>query len=151
MPREPRSSLPGGTYHCINRGVGRRPLFLDSDDYEVFIRLMFAMEKLHQVQIPAFCLMPNHWHIVLTCERSTQMSAFFKRLLNAHTKRHHVKYETVGHGPIYQGRFKSIYIEDEQAFNNTCNYVEDNPARAKLVVHNDQWHWSSRRLGQSRD
>lgn len=151
MARIPRNQLPPGRYHCINRGVNRQLLFIDNDDYRWFNDQLLLARKNFAIDIPAYCLMPNHWHIVVEVQHNIQMSKMFQYLLNEQTRRHHAKYRTIGHGPIYQGRFKSFLIKDDRAFENICNYIEQNPVRASIVSLKEQWLWSSanaRRLGQ---
>lgn len=143
MARIPRSKLPGGYYHCINRGAKRATIFLDEEDYFAFEKHLIEVAARHSLIIRAYCLMPNHWHIVLECQNAANMSAMFKKLLNWHTKFHHEKYFTIGHGPIYQGRFKSFQIENEELLNTVCRYVEENPLRAGLVSKVGEWLWSS--------
>lgn len=151
MARIPRNQLPGGWYHCINRGADRKTIFFDYDDYHWFLKTLHKYASQNGIQLSAFCLMPNHWHIVLNCAQSANMTSLFKKLLHDHTRRHHSKYLTIGHGPIYQGRFKSFLIQDEEALNTVNNYVVLNPVRASLAKSVDEWPWSSQAWGQSRD
>ena len=144
MARIPRSLLPPGWYHCINRGTNRQPIFSDDEDYFQFEAYFLRTAKHHALDVAAYCLMPNHWHIVLECRRIAAMSAMFKDVLNWHTKRHHAKYGTIGHGPIYQGRYKSLVVKDELALATICQYVEMNPVKANLVSEAIDWRWSSR-------
>jgi len=142
MGRIPRETLQGGYYHCINRGVGRREIFHDNLDYKIFIHLMRRSQKKYSVDILSYCLMPNHWHMVLSTNSGKQLSQFFSSLLNSHTKSYHARYKTIGHGPIYQGRFKSIVIPEEDV-HAVCRYVERNPIVANLVDKAHEWNWSS--------
>jgi REP element-mobilizing transposase RayT len=114
----------------------------------LFSRQRLATARETGITIKAFCLMPNHWHIVCHCKQSTDMSQMFKKLSNAHTRRHHSRFQTIGHGPLYQGRFKSFLIKDENALDQICRYVEMNPVRAKLVENPEEWQWTG---GQSSD
>lgn len=142
MARVPRKYLPSGWFHCINREAGRKTLFFEFDDYKWFRDNMIATARETRITIKAFCLMPNHWHIVCHCKQSTDMSQMFKKLSNAHTRRHHSRFQTIGHGPLYQGRFKSFLIKDEAALDHICRYVEMNPVRAKLVENPEEWQWT---------
>lgn len=144
MARTPRSQLPGGWYHCINRGANRATIFFDDQDYSTFESNLRDVANRNGLEVGAYCLMPNHWHIVLHCHAACEMTATFKELLNWHSRAHHTKYRTTGLGPIYQGRFKSFPIKDERALNTICEYVELNPVRAGLVAEANAWRWSSR-------
>jgi putative transposase len=142
MGRKPRNTLPGGYYHCVNRGVGRRTIFHDRMDFEIFIYLMKKSQKRYPLDISSFCLMPNHWHIVLSAESGTRLSHFFSSLLNSHTRSYHAKYDSIGQGPIYQGRYKSILVPEESV-HSVCRYVERNPVASNLVTDAKDWRWSS--------
>jgi len=141
MARIPRNKLAPGWYHCINRGVGRQTLFFDEDDYRWMYEKLASTASQYELELRVFCLMPNHWHIVLYCSSPLQMSAFFKKVLHEHTRRHHAKYLKIGHGPIYQGRFKSFLITSEEALNEISNYVLQNPIRAGLTKCMEEWKW----------
>ncbi len=144
MGRHPREILPGGYFHCINRGVGRREIFHEQRDYETFVHLMRRSQKKYPVNISAYCIMPNHWHIVLSAETGKHLARFFSSLLNSHTKWYHAKNKSIGNGPIYQGRYKSLPIPEE-AVHSVCRYVERNPLAALLVADACDWPWSSHR------
>ncbi|MGE4210768.1 MAG: transposase [Oligoflexales bacterium] len=144
MTRIPRSRLPPGWFHCINRGANRAQIFFDDDDYRWFVNALTQGAQVFSLTLSTYCIMPNHWHVVLHCEDISFMSSMFKKLLNDQTRRHHAKYQTIGHGPLYQGRFKSFPIKDDEALNVICAYIENNPVRAKLVNEAAAWPWSSR-------
>jgi putative transposase len=143
MARIPRSKLSPGWFHCINRGVNRNTIFFDDHDYAVFRNDLIQTASKLGLSIGAFCLMPNHWHIVINCSAIETLSSLFKNLSTSHATRHHTKYKTTGYGSIYQGRYKSIPIEDEIILGTICDYVELNPVRANLVSNSDEWKWSS--------
>ena len=147
MARAPRSKLPPGWFHCINRGVNRRIIFDKRDDYSWFTSSLLNYAFDCDLTIKSFCLMPNHWHIVLHCNDTKSMSHMFRKLLNAHTKYFHCKNGTIGYGPIYQGRYKSIPILDNETLQTICEYVEMNPVRANLVKNTTDWPWSSANAG----
>jgi putative transposase len=142
MPRTPRSQLQAGHFHCINRGVNRQDIFFNPDDYNWFAQALVMRAAKLGVELNAVCLMPNHWHIVATVQSSGHLSQLFGGLLNAHTRRHHAKYENIGHGPIYQGRYKSIPIKDKEALVSICRYVRENAVRASLAKTLSDWPWS---------
>lgn len=144
MGRLPRQYLTPGSYHCLNRGVKRERIFLDAEDYELFQTRLLKGAEQNCLTVRAYCLLPNHWHIVLECLEIEDMSVMFKNLLNWHTRHHHTKYRTIGHGPIYQGRYKAFYIRNESSLGAICQYVELNAVRAGLVAHPEDWQWSSK-------
>lgn len=143
MPRGPRQAPGGFVYHALNRGVARLPLFEKDGDYEAFERVLaLAMEK-HPTRILGYCLMPNHWHIVLWPRRDGELTAFLRWLTHTHSMRWHAHYHTSGTGHIYQGRFKCFPIEADDHFYTVLRYVERNALRADLVRRAEDWRWCS--------
>jgi len=127
----------------MNRAVARLPLFEKPADYDAFERVLaLALEK-HPIRLLAFCLMPNHWHMVLWPEQDDQLTAFLRWLTHTHTQRWHAHYHTAGTGHLYQGRFKSFPIEQDDHLLTVLRYVERNPLRAGLVSRAERWRWSS--------
>jgi putative transposase len=153
MGRPPRITEPGLAYHILNRRVMRLPLFRKDDDYLAFERVL--AESLARPDAPrllAWCLMPNHWHLVVQAGRQTDLSTWMQWVTVTHTHRWHAHTHTTGEGPLYQGRFKSFPIQTDHHFLMVCRYVEANAKRARLVKRAEQWRWGSlwtRRRGGS--
>jgi putative transposase len=145
MPRKPRNSLGGVVYHVLNRGNGRRRIFFTPKDYLAFlVALADAARAVPGVRILAWCVMPNHWHLVLWPRRDGELSAFVRRLTQAHAQRHRVAHDRVGYGSLYQGRYKSFPVQPDDAnFLILCRYVERNALRARLCRRAEQWRWGS--------
>jgi len=95
------------------------------------------------VGLLAYCLMPNHWHFLLRPEANHDPARFMQRLTITHTRRWKEHYHEVGHGPLYQGRFKSFPVQDDAHLRTVARYIERNALRAKLVKRAQDWHWSS--------
>ena len=102
--------------------------------------------ELSPMRVLAYCLMPNHWHLVLHPENDGDLSKFMHRVTLTHTQRFHAKTRTIGYGHIYQGRYKSFPVQDNQYFLSLVRYVERNAKRASLVGRSEQWRWSSAHL-----
>jgi putative transposase len=144
MPRIARGAPGGQVYHVLNRGNGRKRLFHKPADYAAFQDLLFEVAEAVPVRILAWCLMPNHWHLVLWPRADGQLSNFMLRLTTAHVRRHHAHYHTSAGGHLYQGRYKSFPVQDDLHFLVLCRYVEANPLRAGLVERDAaRWRWSS--------
>ncbi|MHB1155931.1 MAG: transposase [Phycisphaerales bacterium] len=119
-------------------------LFDDETDYAAFSRvLMQAVEREPGARLLGYCLMPNHWHLVLWPRRDGQLSQFMRWLTVTHTQRWHAHRHTSGTGPVYQGRFKSFPIEQDDHLLTVLRYVERNALRGKLVACAEDWRWSS--------
>jgi putative transposase len=143
MPRKLRVIAAGGIYHVLNRRVGRLPLFEDDGDFAAFEKILEEVGPMFPVRIFAYCLMPNHWHLLVGPEKAGAMSSFLQRLTLTHVRRWHAHRRTVGEGPVYQGRFKSFPIQDDGHLLTVARYVERNPLRAGLVRQAQNWRWSS--------
>ncbi len=153
MGRPLRITQPGLAYHVLNRRVMRLPLFQKDDDYAAFERVLAeSLERPDAPDLLAWCLMPNHWHLVVHARARTNLSTWMQRLTVTHTHRWHAHTRTAGEGPLYQGRFKSFPVQQEAHFLTLCRYVEANARRAKLVKRAEDWRWGSlcvRRGGKS--
>ncbi|MEM6365854.1 MAG: transposase [Planctomycetota bacterium] len=143
MPRPPRADEAGGLYHVLNRANLRATIFHKELDYIAFERILSEALESYPVQLLSYCLMPNHWHLVLRPTEDRAMSRFMKWVSGTHTMRYHAHYQTSGSGHVYQQRFKSFPIQDDEHFLTVCRYVERNALRAKLVKRAEDWRWGS--------
>lgn len=135
---------PGGmVFHVLNRGVGRMKLFQNNSDYLAFERVIAETLKVLPIRICCYCLMPNHWHLLLWPERDNDLAAFMQRLTITHVARWQRQRRRVGFGHIYQGRFKSFPVAKDKYFHVVARYIERNAQRAKLVKRAADWRWSS--------
>ena len=139
-------------FHALNRGVGKMKVFWTDRDYLAFEETIEQTLRLYRMRVLAYCLMPNHWHFVLWPENDGDLSAFLQRLTNTHTQRWQRAKNKVGHGHLYQGRFKSFPVETDDHFYRLVRYVERNALRANLVEAAESWRWGSlwRRVEQVR-
>ena len=143
MGRPLRAASGNVVYHVLNRANARRTLFEDDGDYAAFERVLVqACERL-SMRLLAYCVMPNHWHLVAWPRQDGDLSRFMNWLTLTHTQRWHQHRHTVGEGHVYQGRFKSFPVETSEYLLSVCRYVERNPVRAGLVDRVEQWRWSS--------
>ena len=95
------------------------------------------------MRILSYCLMPNHWHMVLYPAQDGDLSRFLHWITLTHTQRYHAAKRTIGHGHIYQGRYKSHVVQTNEYYLQLVRYVERNPLRAGLVTHAEDWRWGS--------
>jgi putative transposase len=135
---------PGGyVYHVLNRTVAGLPLFRKEADYEAFERIMIEAQERHPLRILAWCLMRNHWHFVVWPREDGEVTDYFRWLAHTHAMRWHVAHNTVGRGHLYQGRFKSFPIEEDDHFFTASRYVERNALTAGVVRRAEEWRWGS--------
>jgi putative transposase len=143
MPRRLRFSTAGFVFHALNRAVGRAPLFAKEADYAAFEKVLRQAHEEVPTRLLAFCLMPNHWHLVLWPAQDGELSRYLHWVTMTHSQRWHAHHHTTGTGPLYQGRFKSFPVQEDEHLLTVCRYVERNPLRAGLVKRAQHWRWSS--------
>ena len=143
MGRPLRPTSADVVYHVLNRANGRQRLFDDDGDYVAFERVLAQACVRVAMRLLAYCVMPNHWHLVVWPRHDGDLSRFMNWLTLTHTQRWHQHRHTVGEGHVYQGRFKSFPVETNEYLLTVCRYVERNPIRAGLVERVEQWRWSS--------
>jgi putative transposase len=143
MPRRLRCNTGGYVYHALNRAVGRATLFHKVGDYAAFVKALRQAKDWRPLRLLGYCLMPNHWHLVLWPARDGDLSEFLRWLTVTHTQRYHAHYHSAGTGPLYQGRFKSFPIQEDGHLWTVLRYVERNALRAGLVRRAEAWRWSS--------
>ena len=130
-------------YHVLNRSVAGLPLFRKEADFEAFERIMIEAHALHPLRILAWCAMRTHWHFVVWPQEEGEVTAYFRWLAHTHAMRWHVAHNTVGRGHLYQGRFKSFPIQEDEHFLTVCRYVERNALTANVVRRAENWRWGS--------
>ncbi len=97
MARRKRVCLPGLVYHVINRGNNRQAIFLEDEDYEKYLGLIYRYKGLFNFKLFAFCLMTNHVHLLIQVGEKKTISQIMQSLTNAHTRHYNFKYQTSGH------------------------------------------------------
>ena len=144
MARPRRNTPEGYCYHVLSRGNARQTVFPKPADFEAFLRLFDAAHEIVSMRIVGFCLMPNHFHLVLWPREDGDLSRWMQWVLTTHVRRYHEHHQTSGH--VWQGRFKAFPIQENQHLLSVLRYAERNPLRAKLVKSAADWPHSSLRL-----
>ncbi len=136
-----RACEAGFTYHVLNRGNARSEVFHKPADYAAFLQVI--CEATIRVPMPmlAYCLMPNHFHLVVRPHGDRDLSRWMHWLLTTHVRRYLKYYSHTGH--VWQGRFKAFAAQDDDHLITVGRYVERNPVRAGLVTRAEDWPWSS--------
>ena len=150
MPRQARNAPGGLVYHVLNRANGRLRLFKKPEDFLAFERVLKEAHAQVPIRILGWCFMPNHWHFVLWPESDGQLTAFMRKLTHTHAQRWKTAHNAVGHGHLYQGRFKSFPVQSDEHLLTLLRYVERNPLRAKIVRRAEQWRWGSYHVRRTR-
>jgi putative transposase len=148
-------------YHIFNRGVEKRVIFLDEKDFTRFLKTIFyyqlkgprprfsrynpfihnnlSSEKI--VDIVVFCLMPNHFHLLLKQVNENGISEFLRKVSNSYTRYFNTKYRRVG--PLFQGQFKAVLVETNEQSIHVSRYIHLNPLVSNLVKDLKDYIWSS--------
>lgn len=157
MPRRLVPLETGEIYHVLNRGVEKRKIFLSKSDFEHFLdaighyknsgsklsRISGTKSKANKelVEILAFCLMPNHFHLLLKQKAEGGISQFMGRLANSFTKYFNLKYDRVG--PLFQGEFKAVSVDNDEQLLHLSRYIHLNPVTANIIRDAGKYQWSS--------
>ena len=140
MPRPLRPIDDRLVYHVINRGNNRAPVFFDDQDYAAFLKAVADLKQRRPFEFYGYCLMPNHVHLLIR-PLETPISRIMQSLLVSHTQRYHRCHHSGGH--VWQGRFKSPVIQDDDHLLTVLRYIEANPLRAGMVEAAGDYRWSS--------
>ncbi|OGM99988.1 MAG: hypothetical protein A3B91_03260 [Candidatus Yanofskybacteria bacterium RIFCSPHIGHO2_02_FULL_41_29] len=143
MGRVPRVDIGNQFYHILNRANARLPIFNKDKDFEAFEKILEQARERYSMRIISYCLMPNHWHLILNPRKDGDLNLFMQWITLTHTQRWHAHYHSVGYGHLYQGRYKSFLIQNDSYLLTACKYVESNAFRAKLADKAEEWTWSS--------
>ena len=130
-------------FHVLNRGVRKARLFETDDDYAAFLDIVVATMGRHPIAVFAYCIMPNHFHFLMSPAHDGQLSRFMQIMTVTHSKRWHQWRGTNGTGHVYQGRFKAFAVQNDRHFLRVCRYVERNALRARLSTSAEAWPWGS--------
>lgn len=143
MPRPLRTAPGGFVYHVLNRANGKRRIFEHDRDYLAFERVLGEVQERIPMRILSWCVMPNHWHLLLWPWADGDLSRYMRLVTLTHTQRRHAYCASAGTGHLYQGRFKSFVVQSDSHFLTVSRYVEANALRGKLVQRAEEWRWGS--------
>jgi REP-associated tyrosine transposase len=140
MPRRYRVIIPGLPHHCTHRGNRRNETFKEADDYQIYLRLLWKYVQRYALRIWAYCLMPNHVHLIAVPCDETSLSETIQCVDGTYATLFNGLYDSTGH--LWEGRFYSS-VMDEAYLRNAVRYVERNPIRSGLVARAEDYRWSS--------
>jgi putative transposase len=143
MPRQLRNALGDHVYHVLNRANGKAQIFHTPEDYREFEHLLVEANERFTMRILAYTIMPNHWHLLLYPREDRDMPEFMHWLSTTHAALFRNKTQTLGHGHLYQGRYKSFIVDTDAYLLTVLKYIERNPVRAKLSKSPEEWRWGS--------
>ncbi|VBB09367.1 Hypothetical protein LUCI_4657 [Lucifera butyrica] len=140
MPRKAREKSESGIYHIIMRGINRQTIFEEEEDQAHFLQTLGKYKEKSQYKVYAYCLMGNHVHLLLKIGIEP-LEQVMRRLCGSYVYWYNTKYQRVGN--LFQDRFKSEPVQDEQYFQIVQRYIHQNPVKAGLVKEVGEYKWSS--------
>ncbi|HEY4687804.1 MAG TPA: transposase [Anaerolineae bacterium] len=142
MPYRKIEFRAGEHYHVYNRGNNFQGIFFERENYSYFLRLLCEHLTAEAVDIVAYCLMPNHYHL-LVCLKVDNLSNFMQPFGLAYTKAINRRYHRVG--SLFQGPFKAVRVDRDEYALHLSRYIHLNPVSARLVERPEDWEFSSYR------
>ncbi len=118
-------------------------IFFKEEEYQLLEQILKDGVVKYNMRMLAYCIMPNHFHLVLYPRNDGDLQRFMQWVTLTHTQRWHTQHKSIGTGHLYQGRYKSFLIEKDAHLLTIVRYVERNPLRAKLVKKITNWKYSS--------
>ena len=140
MARPLRLEFEGALYHVTSRGDRREPIVDDDDDRLEWLSVLGDALDRFQAVAYAYCLMDNHYHVVLQTHRPN-LSRLMRHVNGVYTQRYNQRHGKAGH--LFQGRFKAVLVDEDAYFLEVCRYVDLNPVRARMVKHPRHWAWKA--------
>jgi putative transposase len=140
MPRRKTEFLADHYYHVYNRGVGAETLFPSPENYLYFIRLLLRNGTRYAVTVVAYCLMPNHYHLLLRPHRDHNGSKLMHSLASSYSQALNQRLQR--RGPLFQGRFCAIWVDRDEYLTQVARYIHANPVVAGLVAKAEAWPYS---------
>ena len=140
MPYRRTQFVAGEYYHLYNRGIDRQLIFLERENYLFFLRRWQTYVSNAEVELVAYCLMPNHYHLLVHL-RTDDLSRLLQRLLLSYSKAFNRRYDRVG--SLFEGPFKSAHVDRDEYLLHLSRYIHLNPVLAGLVAKAEDWEYSS--------
>ena len=143
MARPLRIEYPDAIYHVMNRGKGRQKVFLREEDRGEFLKLLEEIHRRWKVEIYAYCLMDNHYHVCLGTPLGN-LSRVMRHVDGVYTQRFNRAHKT--DGSLFRGRYKALVIDEDEYLGSVVRYIHLNPVKAGLVREPKDYGWSTHRV-----
>lgn len=140
MPRQARKKSESELYHIMLRGINKQQIFLDDEDYEKFLWVLHEVKQVSEYKLFAYCLMGNHIHLLIKCEKEP-LESIFRRIGGKFVYWYNAKYQRVGH--LFQDRFKSEPVDSDSYLFSVIRYIHQNPVKASLCDNINDYRYSS--------
>jgi len=139
MARQARERCESGVYHIVTRGINRQDIFCDHEDYQRFLGTLEKV-KIDKFDVYGYCLMSNHVHLLIH-EKSEEIHQIMKRICTSYAWWYNRKYQRTGY--LFQGRYRSECVEDDEYLLTVIRYIHNNPVKAGMVSKPEDYCWSS--------
>lgn len=151
MARLPRLTVPGYPHHVIQRGNNRQAIFLAPEDYRFMLDLLAEQAKKFQVEIHAYALMGNHFHLLATPQTGDGLPLMMQAVGRSYVRYFNRRHQRTG--TLWEGRYRSTIVQSERYLLACMAYIDLNPVRAAMVAQAGEYPWSSaaHHLGRSHD
>jgi putative transposase len=143
MPSQRPAYLPGGTYHLYNRGAHKASIFREADNYLFVLRKVKHYCQALALTPVAYCLMPNHYHVLVRQDGEHRAGLLPQRVFNSYTKAFNKRYGRSG--TLFEGNYKVLAVEEESHLLHLCRYIHANPVKGGLVADPADWPYSNYR------
>lgn len=141
MPRKPRNYEKTPFFHVITQGIDKTYIFEKSEDIKYYIKTMYKLKKIQEIDIISYCIMNNHAHILIKTEHLEELSKYMQRLNTIYGKYYNKKYNRVGY--VFRDRYKAEGIYSESHLYNCIKYIYDNPVKAGICNKAEEYPYSN--------
>ena len=143
MPRRRLAGSGGFVFHVMNRSAKQLTLFDGPSEYQTFLQVLADADAACPMRLLEYCVMPNHWHLLVWPERDDQLSRYMRWITGVHAQRWRQARGQPGKGAVYQGRYRWVAVQDGKHYDVARRYIQQNPVRAQFVACQKDWPWSS--------
>ena len=141
MPARKLSFVQGYFYHIYNRGAGRQSVFREADNYLFFLRRLKKYAHELDIAVIAYCLMPNHFHLLVRQDGEERAGLLVQRCCNSYAKAFNKRYERTG--TLFEDRYQAIAVDSDAYLLHLCRYIHANPVRHGLASPLEEWPYSN--------
>ncbi len=141
MPARTLTFVQDHFYHLYNRGAGRQPIFRETDNYLFFLRRLKQYARDLNVTVIAYCLMPNHYHLLVRQDGVEPAGLLPQRCSNSYAKAFNKRYERSG--ALFEDRYQALAVDSEAYLLHLCRYIHANPVRHGLAAQLEEWPYSN--------
>jgi REP element-mobilizing transposase RayT len=132
---------PNSYYHIYNRGAHRIDIFRSDADYVFLLKKLKELTARYNISVVAYCLMSNHYHLLLRQNGEFEISSLMQALFNSYSKAFNIKYRHSG--TLFEGPYRATAVDSGPYLLHLCRYIHRNPLEASMVVKPEQWHYSN--------